>query len=213
MALVRGKGGCMNVRKNDFLMELANMNKREISIGEITVHHSLYYLFVRIVSIELLFAVTMGVYWFIAISQVEYINLLAAEKNIMLVAIVLTITKVLVLFGIIVQWAADFYQITTDEVIHKKGIIFQREERFKIGHLGSVKFEQNMLGRVLNFGTIKFYNWVLEKDFILFMIHNPYRYYTILQKLMPQADIEKDVMREQLVEKEKEASAQVVAMA
>lgn len=57
-------------------------------------------------------------------------------------------------------------------------------------HLGKVSLEQNLLGRLLNYGNVKVFNWALEKEITLYLIHNPMKTIRVLQDLLPEADEE-----------------------
>lgn len=103
---------------------------------------------------------------------------------------------------IIIQWLNQYYEITPKEIIFKRGFIFKKEERNTLDHLGSIEVDQGLLGRIFNFGTIKLFNWATEKNFPLYLIHNPMKYHFILQTLLPEADKKKKVFREHLIEPE-----------
>jgi hypothetical protein len=103
---------------------------------------------------------------------------------------------------VITQWVNEYYEITPKEVIHKTGFFLKKEEKHMLEHLGKLEIEQGLLGRIFNFGTLKLNNWALGKDAILYLIHNPMKYHYILETLLPNADEQKQILREHMVYKE-----------
>ena len=83
-------------------------------------------------------------------------------------------------------------------------LFFRKEDGNSIAHLGSIDIEQGVLGRLFNYGSLNLYNWVLEKDVSLYLIHNPIKCLRILKNLIPQSDEARHLLREQFVEKERD---------
>lgn len=118
--------------------------------------------------------------------------------------LLLVLLKIITMCYVVFSWLEEYYEIYPTEVIHKKGIIFKKEQRYLLKHIGSVGLQQGVLGRIFNFGSIKLYDWLLGKDVYLYLIHNPLRYHGILKKLLVESDKEKEIFRERVVESEDE---------
>lgn len=103
---------------------------------------------------------------------------------------------------IVVLWVNDYYKISSLELIHKRGFIFKKEEKDLLEHLGALKLDQGLLGRIFNFGTLTLYNWALEQNVVMYNIHNPVRYRDILRILLPNIDEGKSVFREHLLDED-----------
>jgi hypothetical protein len=105
---------------------------------------------------------------------------------------------------IIVSWLNEYYEISPSEIVFRKGLIFRKEERHLLKHIGEVTIEQGAFGRIFNFGTLRLFNWTTEKSVYLYLIHNPLKYQHILESITPEADKGKKVFREHLLELEEE---------
>lgn len=104
------------------------------------------------------------------------------------------------MISIIINWLEEYYEITPDEVIHKRGLFFKKEERYPLEHIRSIGLSQGILGRIFNYGTLTLHNWLKDRYIYLYLIHSPTKYHQILQSLILEADKEKQVFREHLLE-------------
>lgn len=186
------------------LTNTSNSQEKQIVVSHITIRQSISVLVFRIILIEAIAAVAVIVFHTLILStQVRDLTSSVNENfilfNIPIFVLLVIIKTVLVLF-VIIQWLNEYYEITPKEIIHRKGLIFRSEQRYKLEHLGSLKIEQRILGRMFNYGNLRLYNWALEKDFLLYLIHNPNKYKHVLETLIPSADEEKEVLREQILE-------------
>jgi membrane protein YdbS with pleckstrin-like domain len=114
--------------------------------------------------------------------------------------ILLVFAKTFIMLTIIIRWLNEYYEITPKEIIYRKGLIFKKEERNSLDHLGSLEIDQGLFGKIFNYGTLKLFNWATEKTFSLYLIHNPMKYHHILDTLLPDADSEKSTIREHFIE-------------
>lgn len=103
---------------------------------------------------------------------------------------------------VIVTWLEEYYELTPTEVIHKKGFLFRQEERYTLDHIGSITIEQGLFGRIFNFGSLKLFDWALEENIYIYLIHSPRKYHNILETLIPEADREEKVFREKIIDEE-----------
>jgi len=136
-------------------------------------------------------------------TSIEQIDGIDSFLNIGLI-FVLIFGKTIFLLYIIMQWLNEYYEITTTEVVHKKGFLTRKEQRHKLEHIGKVNIEQGIFGRIFNFGTLRLFNWTTEKEVFLYLIHNPMKYQHILQELLPEADQSRSVFREHILEPDQE---------
>lgn len=189
--------------KEKILRTTGDREKREIVVTHVTIRQSIFFLHLRIVTLEIITALII-LSFHTVIMTAQSRNLIEeglVAFNIPVFLILVAVKLFLVIF-VIVQWLNEYYEITPSEVRFRKGLIFKREEKSKMEHIGSVKLEQGIFGRIFNFGTIKLFNWTTEKDVLLYLIHNPLKYQKILEDLLPEADKEKRVVREHILEEE-----------
>lgn len=179
-------------------------NESKIVVTHVTIRQSISFLVLKLILLEAFAAGAVIAFHSLFLSTtiadvVSNINGTFTVFNVFIFLILVIIKTAFVVF-IILQWLNEYYEITPKEVIHKSGLIFRREERHTLNHLGSIELEQNLFGKVFNYGTIKLYNWTIEKYVTLYLIHNPLKYHHILQTLLPDADKGKSVVREHIIE-------------
>lgn len=120
----------------------------------------------------------------------------------------LVLVKIVLTLFIVAQWLNEYYEITPTKIIYRRGIMRRKEDVYdlsrgdKASKITSIGVQQDMLGRIFNYGTLSIYDRGVYKYYYLNYIHNPLRYFEILRYLLPDADVEKDVPREHLRDKE-----------
>lgn len=193
----------MNITEK--IIEFANKNENEgkIVVTHITIRQSIFFLVLKLFALEFFAALVLVFYYLFILSPQGVLRdspeIAAFHLPIFLITVFL---KTLTMIYVIVLWLEEYYEITTKDVFHRKGFIIKKEERFTLQHIGALKMEQDVLGRVFNYGTLKLYDWAKEQDVYLYLIHNPLKYYKILKELLPDADVEEKMLRRKLIDKE-----------
>lgn len=179
----------------------------QIVVTHLTIRQSIFFLHLRLVTIEILAA--LGLVIFLTIFFSPQVSQRLGENilvlNIPIFITMLTIKSFFTVY-VIVSWLNQYYEIKPNEIVLKKGLIFKKEKRFLLIHLGSVEMEQGVFGRIFNFGTLKLFNWTSEKYEYLYLIHNPFKYQKILEELLPDADKSESVVRKHLIETDAESA-------
>lgn len=57
-------------------------------------------------------------------------------------------------------------------------------------------------GKIFGFGTIYLYNWYLRTHTALYLIHNPVKYFHIIESLIPKTTREKEVFLDTTITEE-----------
>jgi len=104
---------------------------------------------------------------------------------------------------IILDWLNEYFEITPEHIFHKEGIFYQDEKKVNISQVNEIELKQGVLGKILNFGSISLYNYRHDLLMDLYLIHNPNRYNKILEKLCPDIDEEKHLIRGSFIDIEK----------
>lgn len=174
-----------------------------ITVTHITVRQSIFFLVLKLLFLETVAALAIiAFHLFLSSTSINIIgNNSVSVFNIPLF-LILVLLKTGFMIYVIVQWLEEYYEITPKEVVHRKGFLVRKEEHYTLDHIGSISIEQGLLGRIFNFGTLKLFDWALEEEVYIFLIHSPRKYNNILQTLIPEADIEKKVFRENLIDKD-----------
>ncbi len=180
-------------------------NGKNIVITHVTIRQSISFLLLRLLSIEIVAAVATIVFHTLIlrsdIRQLVGDDILIFNIPLFIILVVLkTITTIFV----IIQWLNEYYEITTKDIVYRKGLILKKEERYLLQHIGSITLEQGLFGRIFNFGTLKLFNWTKEKYIYLYLIHNPMKYLHIMEELLPEADKSKIALREHILEPEED---------
>ena len=176
-------------------------NKKQIVVTHLTIRQSIFFLVIKLFAIEILAAASL-IYYLTNIYPSEIVNEFGLRAFLLPVFVMSVLIKTFFTVFTIVQWLEEYYEITPKQIVHRNGFIFKREEAYKLDHIGSLEINQNILGRIFNYGTISLYDWTIEKDIYLYLIHNPFKYHKILEGLLPDVDTKKTVFRRKLVDKE-----------
>lgn len=169
--------------------------ERKIVVTHLTIRQSIFFLLLKLIVIELIAAILVILFHeLLASADIIFFNIP--------LFVILVSTKTAFMVFVIIQWLEEYYEITPTEIIHKRGLLFKKEERNMLNHLNSLKIDQGLFGRIFNYGTLTVHNWTTDKDVMLYLIHNPIKYNDILQSLLPDIDKEKQVLREHFLEEE-----------
>lgn len=177
---------------------------KKIQVTHVNIRLSISFLVLRLLGIELIAALAIILlHSFIFSPYSTLVNVQVRELNIPLFLALVLIKTSLTIF-VVFQWLNEYYEISAEFIIHKKGAIFRREEKFPTAHVANVDITQNLLGKILNYGTIILYNYRRQVYTIMYQIHNPIRYSKILEDLIPNLEEEKNIVYDQSGEREDE---------
>lgn len=175
-------------------------DEKRIYLDHVTIRQSIFFLLLKLLTLEILAAVGLISFY----SLILLPRLLEKIGNFYSYVIPLFIILALIKMGItifvVIQWLEEYYEINVREVVHRRGLIFRREERFTLKHLGTITLQQGTLGSIFHYGTISLYDWVNGEHIHLYLIHNPRKYHKILQSIVPEADKEKRIFRQHVVD-------------
>ena len=192
--------------KEKLLGVLQNETGKNIVITHVTIRQSISFLVLRLLSIEIMAAIAIIVFHTLILRS--DIRQLVGDDilifNIPLFILLVVIKTVITIF-VIIQWLNEYYEITTKDIVHRRGLILKKGERHLLQHIGSVSIEQGVFGRIFNFGTLKLFNWTKEKYVYLYLIHNPMKYLHIMEELLTDADKSKRTVREHILEPEEDS--------
>lgn len=179
------------------------MDDKKIAVTHLNIRQSIFFLLLKLVILDLI-AVFFILIFFSSVSAPfvsESVKLQIVANN-MPFFLLLGFIKIVVTLFIVVQWLNTYYEIWPNSIIHKKGIIWKKEEKYPFGHIRLIKIEQGILGRLLTYGTLSLYDYSLRRYASLYLIHNPIKYFHILDGLVPKAEKEREILREKLIGRE-----------
>ena len=165
---------------------------------------SISILVARLILIDLLAALIIGLFYFILFQGGEdLVNFSFTNSYLFLtVFIVLGIFKILTSIYVVLQWLNEYYEITHDSIVHKSGIIVRKVEQFRLDNVRSMKISSDLLGQIFNYGTITLFDIRMQKYLDMYLIHNPERYIKVFEQLKPNIEYKREDIRTHIIEKE-----------
>lgn len=162
--------------------------KRSISVTNINVRESISFLIIRLILIEVMSLPLI----FLLIVCFNFVCLPSNSLYFPLFAL-LSLIKASISIYIVLKWLNEYYEITPKSVICKRGIIYKDREVYPYEHIRGVKIIQGLFGKMFDYGTVELFDWDARKFIALYQIHNPDKYYEILNSLIPHLDLQADV--------------------
>jgi hypothetical protein len=191
------------VLKNEKMNKVVSIDKddKRIYVDHVTIRQSIFFLLLKLLTIEVLAGVGLIMFYTVILLPrlMESISN-ALYSYIVPFFIVMAVIKMFIMIFVVVQWLEEYYEIDPKNIVHKQGLIFRREERFTLGHLGTITLQQGILGSIFHYGTISLYDWVDGRHIHMYLIHNPRKYHKLLQRMVPEADKERLIFRQHIVD-------------
>ena len=85
---------------------------------------------------------------------------------------------------VILQWINNYYIVTLSEIVFITGIISKKEVGYSLKNIQSITVEQDILGRILNYGNIKIFSPALKEDLYLIEISDPKNIVDSIKKIL-----------------------------
>lgn len=172
---------------------LNTMTDHLITLTHLNVRQSIAILLTKLVIVDLLLAIlVVGSYFLIVQAEILVQDVSRNPVLFLITFSGLGITKIILTVYIVLQWLNEYYEITPEAVIHKKGVINRTTERYTLDKIRRITIEDTFLGEMLNFATISLYDLRLNKTLDMYLIHNPDRYAKILKTLKQELETRTD---------------------
>lgn len=182
-------------------------SEKKILVTHVNVRQSIVFLFTKLIALDIL-ATFVALIFFspLTFPLPTEVKTQIISYNIWYFGFLLLVKILLTLF-IVLEWLNEYYEITPTKIFHRRGIIWRKEDVNDISgdrssRITAIGIQQSILGRVFNYGTLFFYDRGVYKYYYMHYIHNPLRYLEILHHLLPNADVEKDIVREHIRDKD-----------
>lgn len=174
-----------------------------ISITHINIRQSISFLIIKLIIIEAI-AVITTLFFYLSLPQIASIldAFQISRGLLVLIFIFLAAIKMYLSFLVIFMWLNEYYEVSPLKIIYRSGFIFRHEEQFTLSHVSSITLRQTLIGKFLNYGTIELYDRFDKKRKYLYLIHNPIRYFQIVESLLPSRDEAQHKIREHLIEED-----------
>jgi hypothetical protein len=172
------------------------MNHQKITLTHINIRQSIIIMISKLILNDILLAFLVIGFYFVLVQGDTIIRDVSRNSALFLwVFVGFGVLKVGMNIYVIHQWLNEYYEITPEAIIHKRGLIFRKTEKYNLDKVRRIRIEDTLLGEIFNFATISFYDIRLNKFLDLYLIHNPDRYANILRVLKPELEIQTDKVR------------------
>lgn len=142
--------------------------------------NSRYYYELTVRRTKLIIILKSCVYLFILIT-----SLLIFEKTDMLnpinIGLILIPSTIWISISIL-KWLLEYYRLEPREIEHRQGIFFINKEIILLKNVETICLRQSLIGKLLNYGTIRLYAPTIQQDFQLKTIDKPEKFIRALEK-------------------------------
>ncbi len=176
-----------------------SVEKDKIIVSHVNIRQSISILIIKLISLDIAVAILVGA-MFLSLNFSEIGVLLGIEGSMLTFIIFsfLALIKIFISIYIVLDWINEYYELTPTAFIYRHGIFFTREEKINFSDIRKIAVRQGLVGKLLNFGTIEIYDFLMQKTLNVYLIHNPLRYEKILIDLIPEVEEEKNIIREKI---------------
>lgn len=167
-----------------------------ITLTHLNIRQSIVILLGKLVVIDIIAAVIIISFYFLLIQGGAFTSSAIESTTIFLIAFgAVGIFKIIFGIYIVLLWLNEYYEITPENIVHKKGIFFRKSERYELEKVRMIDVQDSLLGELFNFATITLYDIRLQKYTDMYLIHNPKRYVKVLKTLNPHIELKEDSVR------------------
>lgn len=179
---------------------MPDIEGNRIVVSHINIRPSISILVMQLILLKLLVAAIIIGLYLIGISYSFAADLLYdLYLGLSLIVLVFSAGIFMTIFAVL-SWMNEYYELGPKNLIHKKGLIFRREEKYPVENIKFVQLSQGFLGKMFNFGTLTLLDLRRNKLTDMYLIHNPLRYYEIMDRLFPGINEEGNLIREKFIE-------------
>lgn len=172
------------------------MTEHTITLTNLNIRQSIAILLARIIMADAILSTVFILFYVLLTRFEEYASSIYFDPIIFFAAFCLMgFFKVLLTIYIVLQWLNEYYEITPDYIIHRRGIIFRKSEKYKLDLVREIFVHDSVVGQLFNFATITLYDIRLNKYLDLYLIHNPRRYIKVIKMLRPDIETKEDQIR------------------
>lgn len=178
-------------------------DEKRLTVTYLNIRQSIAILISKLVLIDLILAVIIISFYFLLVEGDQYIAGLSGNAVIFLVAFSLAgISKTFLTAYVVLKWLNEYYEVTPEYIVYKHGLIFKKQEHYRLDHVRRMEIQDSFLGEMFNFGTITLFDIRFNKYLDLYLIHNARRYAKVLKQLLPDLEIKEDHVWNPLVKGE-----------
>jgi hypothetical protein len=173
--------------------ETALYKRHTLTLTHLNIRQSIAIMLIKLITADFILAFIIVGFYFFLITLADYTNNIFDNSGFFLLCFAVTgFIKIGLSIFIVLEWLNEYYEITPDAVIHKRGIIIRKSEKYNLDKVRAMQVEDSFFGELLNYATITLYDIRLNKYLDMYLIHNPKRYAHILQTIKPHLEMKSD---------------------
>lgn len=167
--------------------------EKGLTLTYLNIRQSIAILISKLVVIDLILAAMIVSFYYLLVESDKYIVGISRNEVIFLTAFGLVgLFKTVITAYVVLRWLNEYYEITPEYIIHKHGLIFKKQEHYRLDHVRRIEVQDSFLGEMFNFGTITLFDIRFNKYLDLYLIHNARRYAKVLKQLLPHLEMKED---------------------
>lgn len=180
------------------------MTDYKITFTYLNIRQSIAILLAKLTVLDIALAIIVVGFYFLLVQGEAIVGFRLSTNTwfFLLLFGIIGIIKIALGIFIVLLWLNEYYEITPEYIIHKRGLIFRKTEQYRIDHIRAMDVQDTFLGELFNFATVSLYDIRMNKYLDLYNIHNPRRYTHVLKELRPHIEIKKDKVRLPFIPKE-----------
>ena len=190
--------------RGETIFALAREGKKNLTVSHVTIRQSIFFLILKLTILDIFITLAALAFFSSFLVPLSIEAKLAIVSSNFIYFVLLAMFKIIMTILITLQWLNDYYEITPEVVTHRWGIIWQKDDSFKITHIKNFGVRQGIWGKMFNYGSLHFYDWFMKREYSIYLIHNPRKYLKILEDLLPFADEDRELVRDHIFKSEDE---------
>lgn len=169
------------------------MNDTKITLTHLNIRQSIVILLAKLILTDIIAAFVVIGFYFLLV-QSEQFTPDASRSTVLFLSVFGTIGifKIILSIYVVLQWLNEYYEITPNAVIHKRGVFVRKTEKYNLDKIRALSVENTVVGEMCNYATITLYDLRMNKYLDMYLIHNPERYARILRTLRPDLEFKTD---------------------
>ncbi len=166
---------------------------KRITLTYLNLRQSISVLIAKLIATDIIMAFVVIFFYYLLVNGRDIFAWLPSNAPLFLVVFTIAgLIKIWLNIFTVLLWLNEYYEITPEYVVHRKGVFFKKQFRYRLEYVRMMKVVDNFIGELFNFGTITLYDIRLNKYLDMYLIHNPRRYAAIFRQLYPKLEIKED---------------------
>ena len=165
------------------MQKLKNTDK----FSNIVIRKSLGLFIFRVILLELFFeAIYLSWRLIIHLLPLPIESLITLNSiSIALFLFFITIIQNILLINLALNWVNNYYEFREKDIAHHSGVLSKKKQSYQYQDIQSITINQEILGRILNYGSITLYIPTLDQDVEFNEVTDPKSFVSYLKEIKP----------------------------